>query len=67
MCRALCNHSLPKDYSEPELRTALKKLSDLSGGSVDIHTREISLSCENGKDCISVRCHKVDQKIVTGA
>ncbi len=67
MCKALCNYSLPKDYSETELRTALKKLSDLSGASVDIHTHAISLSCENGKDCTSVKCHKVDQKIVTGA
>ena len=67
MCKALCNYSLPQDFSEAELVTALKTLCDVSGASVDIHTREQSLSSENGKDYSSVRCHKVEQKIVTGA
>ena len=66
-CKSLCSYTLPQDYSEADLRSAAKKISDLSGETVDIHTRNFSVSCENGKNCTTVPCHKVEQKIVTGA
>jgi ribokinase len=67
LCKSLCSYTLPESYSEADLRIAAVKISDISGATVDIHTRNFSVSCENGKNCTTVPCHKVEQIIVTGA
>jgi ribokinase len=66
MARIFSKHALPQSYSEDELKSAALCLADASGSRVDIHTRRLSLSCV-GKDVTVAYCHKVDQKIVTGA
>jgi ribokinase len=65
-CRVLANYSLPQDYSENDLQKAIKLISEISQATVDLHTRNISLSCKSN-DCLLVHCHKVNQRIVTGA
>jgi ribokinase len=66
LCQTLTNFLLPQDYSLADLQRAVKLISDTSRATVDVHTRSMSLSCRS-KDCLYVPCHKVEQKIVTGA
>jgi ribokinase len=65
-CKVLLSHSLPQDYSRVDLERAVRLLSDVSHARVDLHTRSLSISCRSN-DCLVVNCHKVNQKIVTGA
>ncbi len=66
LCKVLSNFVLPQDYSEDDLRVAVRLISDTSQATVDLHTKSMSLTCRS-KDCLMVPCHKVEQKIVTGA
>ncbi|MHB1909551.1 MAG: carbohydrate kinase family protein [Nitrososphaerales archaeon] len=66
MCKTLCSHDLPIDYSEADLVSAVKKIADASGSTVDLHTRSMSVSAKSS-DATVAYCHRVSQKIVTGA
>jgi ribokinase len=66
LCKVLDKYILPQDYSKEDLQRAIRLFSDQSHATVDVHTRNASFSCRL-KDCIVVPCHKVEQKIVTGA
>jgi ribokinase len=66
LCRVLSNYNLPQSYTEKELKTAVGLASEAFHSNVDLHTKSVSISCESS-ECISVPCHKVNQKIVTGA
>lgn len=63
---ALASYVLPQDYSRTELQQAAALISDATHSTVDLHTRLMSLTC-TGKECVVVPCHRVEQKIVTGA
>jgi len=62
----LFNHKLPRVYSEIELKKTAKMLSEGTGSTVDLHTRELSISA-NGNEVVSKPCHRIKQKTVTGA
>jgi ribokinase len=64
--KTLCNYSLPAHCSQAELKKAVALLANRLGTTVDLHTKQISFSSSEGS-VTSVRCHKVDQRIVTGA
>jgi ribokinase len=66
LCKTLSNYILPQNYSEGDLERGIKLFSDVSNARVDLHTRNMSLTCKSN-DCFLVHCHKVNQKIVTGA
>ena len=66
IAKDLASHSLPQSYSEDELLRTSSVLADLTGSRVDIHTHAVSVSCER-EDKMLCHCHKVEQKIVTGA
>lgn len=67
ICRAMAGHNLPHDYSVAELSFAVRKIQDAFGSTVDVHTRNFSISCSARDEIYEVPCHRVDQKIVTGA
>lgn len=66
LCKVVSSHILPQSYSKDDLSKAIRLISDKTHAIVDLHTRNMSLSCSSN-DCILMPCHKVDQKIVTGA
>ncbi|HZW56394.1 MAG TPA: carbohydrate kinase family protein [Nitrososphaerales archaeon] len=66
MCRELGARRIPQSYDLMDLKQATSDLSQISGAVVDLHTRNFSLSAKSREVC-SVPCHKVEQKIVTGA
>jgi ribokinase len=66
MCKVLSNHSLSQDYTQEELKVAARLVSEKIYARVDVHTKNLSISCKSS-DCTSVPCHRVNQKIVTGA
>jgi ribokinase len=66
MAKVFASYSLPQDYTDDELRRTASILADCTSARVDIHTRRLSLSCF-GSGVTTALCHKVDQKIVTGA
>jgi ribokinase len=66
LCRALTNESVPQDYSFGDLTKAVKFVSQSTHARVDLHTRSVSLSCKDS-DLTLLKCHKVEQRIVTGA
>ena len=66
MARVFEHHRLPASYSDQELKKTVRVLSDSLGSRVDLHSRKLSLSCDR-EDLAFSPCHKVDQKIVTGA
>ena len=66
--RELCSRRLPMDYDISDLKRAALDLSGITGSTVDIHTRNYSLSAHQPSgEVVSVPCHKVEQRIVTGA
>jgi len=64
--RAIASHILTQDYSEAELKKTISIIADHTGGTVDVHTHKVSMSCSRG-EVTADRCHKVIQKTVTGA
>ncbi len=69
LCKVLSNHSLPQDYTQEDLKSAVRFVSDTIHANVDVHTKNMSISCKSSSstDCIAIPCHRVNQKIVTGA
>jgi ribokinase len=66
MSKVLFGHALPTSYSEPELIQTAKILSKGTNSIIDLHTQSVTISAE-GADAIARKCHKVEQKTVTGA
>ncbi|MDG6996008.1 MAG: carbohydrate kinase family protein [Nitrososphaerota archaeon] len=66
LCKTLCSYAFAQDYTPSELNRAALLLSDLAGARIDLHTRNQSISCAE-REVVSVECHKVIQKTVTGA
>ncbi len=64
--KGLSNYDLPQYYDDNDLERAIKSLSEMTGGTVDLHTRTVGLSCRSG-ECTKVKCYNVLQKTITGA
>jgi len=64
--RAFLNTKLPSSFDNYDLEIAVKKISEMTGGTVDLHTKGISMSCTSG-ECTKIDCYKVEQRTITGA
>ncbi|MHB2035293.1 MAG: carbohydrate kinase family protein [Nitrososphaerales archaeon] len=62
----LFNYKLPRVHSVVELKKTAKILSEGTGSTVDLHTRDLSISA-SGNEVISKACYRIRQKTVTGA
>ena len=67
VCKFLSSHLLPQDFSEQDMEAAVKKIQDHFGNTIDVHTGRFSLSCDGADSVVRAPCHRVEQKIVTGA
>jgi ribokinase len=65
-CKVLGSFDLPFDYTLAELERASRLLSESLRTTVDLHTRNHSISCV-GSDVTVADCHRVRQRTITGA
>jgi ribokinase len=64
--KVLFKNNLPHTFSHEDLKKTAAILSEGTGSTVDLHTRELSV-CARGNDIVSQNCYRVQQKTITGA